>query len=64
MSHDLLPIGARPLHPMEAMILAVCVGHGQWVRTCDCGLLITGINETDLHCRYRDHLRTALEAMS
>jgi len=40
------------------------VGHGKGGRTGDCGLLITGINETDLHCRYRDHLRTALEAMS
>ena len=44
--------------------LCVCVAAGQWVRTCGCGLLIAGINETDLHCRYRDHLRNVLEAMS
>jgi len=64
MSHDLLHIGALPLHAMEALIICVCVAAGQWVRTCGCGLLIAGINETDLHCRYREHLRNVLEAMS
>jgi len=64
MSHDLLPVGTRPLHPTETLIICVCVAAGQWVRTCGCGLLIAGINETDLHCRYRDHLRNVTESLA
>lgn len=62
--HRLQPIGARSLHPTEALLVAMATARGAWVRTCTCGLIVTGNNETDLHCRYRDHLRNVLEAMS
>lgn len=54
--HKLLPIGAIPLHPHEALIVAIASRHGQWVRICACRTLISGGNEIDLHCHYRAHL--------
>lgn len=62
--HRLQPIGARSLHPTEALLVSMTTARGAWVRTCGCGLLIAGINETDLHCRYRDHLRNVTESLA
>ena len=35
-------------------------GHrrGAWVRTCTCGLIVTGNNEVDVYCRWRQHRDT------
>ncbi len=56
MNHDLLPIGQLGLHPIESMIVAAVTDQGQWVRQCSCRTLINGVDEVDLHCKYREHL--------
>lgn len=60
--HKMLPIGAMPLHPYEALIVAIASKHGQWVRQCSCRLIVSGINEIDLHCHYRAHLNSVKAA--
>ena len=57
--HRLLPIGARSLHPTEALLVSMATARGAWVRTCTCGLIVTGNNEVDVYCRWRQHRDTA-----
>jgi len=54
--HRLLPIGAMPLHPVEAVIVAVVTDAGQHVRQCSCRILINGNNELDMFVHYKEHL--------
>ena len=56
--HRLLPIGARTLHPTEALLVSMATARGAWVRTCTCGLIVTGNNEVDVYCRWRQHRDT------
>ena len=56
--HRLLPIGARTLHPTEALLVAMATARGAWVRTCTCGLIVTGNNEVDVYCRWKQHRDT------
>ena len=57
--HRLLPIGARTLHPTEALLVSMATARGAWVRHCACGLIVTGNNEVDVYCRWRQHRDTA-----
>ena len=56
--HRLLPIGARTLHPTEALLVSMATARGAWVRHCACGLIITGNNEVDVYCRWKQHRDT------
>ena len=56
--HRLLPIGARTLHPTEALLVSMATARGAWVRHCACGLIVTGNNEVDVYCRWRQHRDT------
>ena len=56
--HRLLPIGARTLHPTEALLVSMATARGAWVRTCTCGLIVTGNNEVDVYCRWKQHRDT------
>ena len=49
--HRLLPIGSRCLHPTEALLVNMATARGAWVRTCTCGLIVTGNTEADVYCR-------------
>lgn len=57
--HRLLPIGARPLHPNETLIVATATARGLYVGVCTCGTIITGANDIDLYCHLKDHRRSA-----
>ena len=57
--HQLQPVGARKLHPTEALLVSMATARGAWVRTCTCGLIVTGNNEVDVYCRWRQHRDTA-----
>ena len=59
--HRLLPIGARTLHPTEALLVAMATARGAWVRTCTCGLIVTGNNEVDVYCRWKQHRQSAAD---
>ena len=59
--HRLQPIGARSLHPTEALLVAMATARGAWVRTCTCGLIITGNNEVDVYCRWKQHRQSAAD---
>lgn len=63
MTHRLLPIGARPLHPTEAFICAVATRSGSFVGQCSCGTLIVGRNDIDRYVRYKEH-RDAVAAVA
>ena len=56
--HRLLPIGARTLHPTEALLVSMATARGAWVRHCACGLIVTGNNEVDVYCRWKQHRDT------
>jgi hypothetical protein len=60
--HKLQPIGAMPLHPVEAMIVAAVTDAGQWVRQCSCRILVNGNNELDMFCNYKSHLADVARA--
>lgn len=61
--HKLQPIGAMPLHPVEAMIVAAVTDAGQHVRQCcTCRILINGNNELDMFCNYKTHLADVAKA--
>jgi hypothetical protein len=57
--HRLQPIGARSLHPTEALLVSMATARGAWVRTCTCGLMLLGNNEVDVYCRWKQHRDTA-----
>ena len=56
--HQILPIGARALHPTEALLVSMATARGAWVRTCTCGLMLLGNNEVDVFIRWRQHRDT------
>ena len=56
--HRLQPIGARKLHPTEALLVAMATARGAWVRHCACGLMLIGNNEVDVFIRWRQHRDT------
>ena len=56
--HRLQPIGARKLHPTEALLVSMATARGAWVRTCTCGLMLIGNNEVDVFIRWRQHRDT------
>ena len=56
--HRLQPIGARSLHPTEALLVSMATARGAWVRTCTCGLMLLGNNEVDVYCRWKQHRDT------
>ena len=56
--HTLEAIGARPLHPTEALLVSMATARGAWVRTCTCGLMLIGNNEVDVFIRWRQHRDT------
>ena len=56
--HRLQPIGARKLHSTEALLVSMATARGAWVRHCTCGLIITGNNEVDVYCRWKQHRDT------
>ena len=58
-THDLLPIGQRPLHPVEALVVAVLTAKGMFARQCGCGMLIAAADEIDVRRRYLEHYRLA-----
>lgn len=57
--HTLQPIGARPLHPMEALIVAAVTEFGNHARQCSCGLLICAATALEVRCRHTEHARLA-----
>lgn len=60
--HILRPIGAMPLHPAEAMIVAAVTGAGRYIGQCTCRMLITGENDIDLYCEFKSHREAARAA--
>ena len=63
MIHNLRPIGARPLHPAEVVMVAAAIETGMYVGQCSCGTVMWGVNDIDLACNFRDH-RRAVKAVA
>ena len=62
--HNLLPIGARSLHPTEAFIVTVATRNGSFVGQCACsGVFIIGRNEIDRYVRFKEHV-AAVQAVA
>jgi hypothetical protein len=59
--HRLQPIGARSLHPTEALLVSMATARGAWVRTCTCGLPIIAADEMALHRLWRRHRQAAAD---
>ena len=59
MTHSLHPIGWRPLHPVETVLVSACVATGSHIRCCSCGIFVTGANDVDVYVRWKDHVRAA-----
>lgn len=57
--HHMLSIGQRPLHPVEALVVAVLTAKGMFARQCGCGMLIAAADEIDVRRRYLEHYRLA-----
>ena len=47
--HQTPTVGAGMLHPTEALLVSMATARGAWVRTCTCGLIVTGNNEVDVY---------------
>jgi lipid-binding SYLF domain-containing protein len=59
MTHRLQPVGAQPLHPNQVVIVAAATARGLYAGVCTCGTILTGNNDLDLFCNYKDHRAAA-----